>query len=573
MAYENESITPMGRLFRMLSLDRKEIIMLYIYGIFNGLINLSLPLGIQAIISLVIGGSVSTSWGILIFIVVLGVAASGAIQILQMSLTELLQRRVFIRASLDLAYRIPRFKSEALQGKYAPELMNRFFDTISIQKALPKILIDFSTSILQIFFGLVLLSFYHSFFVFFGAILMVLLILIFAITGPQGLKTSMIESKYKYQVAHWLEEMARLMGTLKLAGHTELAMHRMDFYVTQYLKNRKRHFGVLVFQYSNIVAFKTIVTGGLLILGTVLLMQQSINLGQFVASEIIILLVLGSVEKLILTMDSVYDVLTGVEKIGQVTDLELESDKGLDFSEVDNQEGIEIELRGLTFKYPGATKATLKNIDLHIRAGEKVCITGPNNSGKTTLLNLIAGLYTDFKGGMHYNGIPLQNLEIISLRSVIGDNLTQEDLFSGTLAENISMGKPEITVNDMIHALQQVGLESFFKNLPLGLDTQITPEGSQLASSTKQKLILSRTIAEKPKLVILDNVLRGLDFFDREAISELLTSKKESWTLVAVTNDPLLISKCDRVLYIEDGQLTEKDASEDSDQNLLQPNA
>ncbi|PIB37621.1 hypothetical protein BFP72_18085 [Reichenbachiella sp. 5M10] len=550
-------LTPIRRLFRMLSLDSREIFVIYAYAIFNGLINLSLPLGVQAIIGFVISSEFSASWELLIFIVVIGVATTGIIQILQLSLTELLQRRIFTRASFEFAYRIPRFKMEAISGFYPPELMNRFFDTLNIQKGLPKILIDASTSVLQILFGLILLSFYHSFFVFFGMALLGMISLIFFISGPKGLKTSNLESKYKYQVAHWLEELARVMATFKLAGRTNLPSDKMNYYVTNYLKYRKQHFNILILQFSNIVAFKTIVTGGLLILGSILVINQEINLGQFVASEIIILLVLNSSEKLILTMETIYDVLTGLEKLGQVTDIATESEEGIDLDEITQGKGISLELSGLTYQYAGQTKPTVEGVDLKVEVGEKVCITGVNQSGKSTLLSLISGLYNDYEGSIHFNGIPLGDINIMSFRSVIGDNLGLQDIFFGTLEENITIGKQDIKMEDMLWAIEQVGLGEFFKQLPKGLSTMIQPEGQGLSTSIKQKIILARTLSEKPKLIVMDNTLHGLDYEDRKRISTILTNPEASWTLLTVTSDPLMLSRCDKIVTMEKGKIVD----------------
>lgn len=560
MNIPNETtFTPLKRLFRMLSLDRREIFVIYAYSIFNGLINLSLPLGVQAIIGFVISAEFSSSWGLLIFIVVLGVATSGIIQILQLSLTELLQRRIFTRASFEFAYRIPRFKMEAVSDFYAPELMNRFFDTLSVQKGLPKLLIDTTTSILQILFGLILLSFYHSFFVFFGIILIGMISLIFFISGPKGLKTSIMESKYKYQVAHWLEELARVMATFKLAGQTNLAIDKMNFYVTNYLKFRKQHFNILILQFGNIVAFKTIVTGGLLILGSILVINQEINLGQFVASEIIIFLVLNSSEKLILSMETFYDVLTGLEKLGQVTDIEIEGNEGIDLNEITQGKGISLGLTGLTYKFANKNKPTIDNLNLKVEVGEKICIIGENQAGKSTLLALISGLFNDYQGSIHFNGIPLGDINIMSFRSVIGDNLGLQDLFFGTLEENITVGKKEIKMEDMLWAIEQVRLSDFFKTLPKGLNTMIQPEGQGLSTSIKRKILLARTLAEKPKLIVMDHTLQGLDFEDRKHISSILTDSKNNWTLLAATSDPLMLSKCDKVVTMEHGTIVDID--------------
>ncbi len=556
-------LTPMKRLVRMLSLDRREILMIYSYAIFNGMINLSLPLGVQAIIGFVLSAEYSASWGLLIFIVVVGVLAAGIIQIFQLSLTELLQQRIFTRASFEFAYRIPRLKIESLSEFYAPELMNRFFDTLTVQKGLSKILVEFSSSTLQIIFGLILLSFYHPFFVFFGLILMGLMVVIFALSGPKGLRTSILESKYKYQVAHWLEELARAMGTFKLAVNTDLPLNKTNEYVNSYLKFRKQHFKVLIFQFSNIVAFKTLITAGVLVLGSVLVINQEINLGQFVASEIIILLVLNSVEKLILSMETVYDVLTGIEKLGQVTDIPIEQDQGIDLFSHELKDGMAVELSELSYRYPDAEKPSLQNLNLKINAGEKVCITGKNRSGKSTLMSLISGLFHEYKGSILFNDIPLRDINIMSFRSMVGDNLHIQDLFSGTLAENITVGR-KVSTDHLIQVLKQVGLESFLKNQPNGLHTQIKPEGLGISDSEKKKIILARILCQDPKLIIMDHGMEELDYQDRLQISQLLTDPDKGWTLLVVTGDPLFSSKCDRLVTLEDGKIVDDSPSSSS---------
>ena len=550
-----EQLTPLKRFFRMLSLDQREIIMIYTYALFNGLINLSLPLGVQAIIGFVLSAEFSASWGLLIAIVVIGVAAAGVIQILQLSLTELLQKRVFTRAAFEFAYRIPRFQIEKISGLYAPELINRFFDTLMVQKGLSKILMDFSTASLQILFGLVLLSFYHPFFVFFGIFLVGLFALIFFLSGPKGLKTSLYESKYKYEVAHWLEELGRSMGTFKLAGNTNLSLQKTNQLVGNYLKYRKDHFKVLVFQFSNIVAFKTLITAGLLILGSILVINQEINLGQFVASEIIILLVLNSVEKLILTMETIYDVLTGMEKLGQVTDIPIEREEGLDLSEMNLGEGLGFELSNLSYRYPNSGFNALSHVNLSIKPGEKVCISGPHLSGKSTLVSLISGLFQQYEGSILINGVPLHDIDLMSYRTLVGDYLAIQDLFSGKLAENITVGR-EVPAEDILESIEKVGLGYFLKQSSKGLSTMIRPEGLGLSTSEKIKIILARIFSQKPKLVLLDQVLDHLEIEDRQRITKELFDENHGWTVVMVSNDPELTAKCDQVIELDSGQVS-----------------
>ena len=554
---------PVARFFRLLSADKKDIWYVYIYAIFNGLVNLTLPLGIQAIIGLIMGGMVSTSWMVLIVVVILGVAIAGGLQIMQLYITEILQQRIFTRSAFEFAYRIPRFKMESLSKYYAPELMNRFFDTLNVQKGLSKILIDFSTSLLQIIFGLLLLAFYHPFFVFFGIILLLLLFAIFRFSGPQGLKESLVESKYKYAVAEWLEEMARTMGTFKLAGKTDLPLQKTDGLVSKYLVARKRHFKVLIFQYANVVGFKTIVTAGLLILGSLLVIDREINLGQFVAAEIIILIIINSVEKLILSMETIYDVLTGMEKLGAVTDLPIEEDEGLNFDEVDTGKGIDLKVKNLSYTYDSSVGQLLKDISFHIESGERVCIAGFNNSGKTTVMNLLSGLYSVQEGQVAFNDIPQGNINLTTLRNKIGDILDQEQLFAGTIRENMCMGKEHVSFEDVQWAARAVGVEGFIRSLPKGYNTAVLSEGKGLPKNVVRKIIIARAIASKPRLLVLEEFLHNLERDDRIQITEFLCDQSHNWTLVGISNDPIYAKQCDRIIILEDGKILDVGKYED----------
>lgn len=315
--------TPTQRLLRLLSTDRKDIGYIYLYALITGLISLSLPLGIQAVFNLVSSGLVFSSVYVLISLVILGVLLTGLLLIGQMALVEVLQQRVFAKAAFEFTYRLPRIQPDAFSGYYPPELMNRFFDVLTIQKGLPKLLIDLTAAAVQIVFGLILLSVYHPIFIGFGAFTVLLLVGICRIYGPAGIRTSLNESKYKYKVVAWLEDIARDLPLHRLQSDTLETIDKMDDIVASYVKYRNEHFRVLKRFFYSGVAFKTIVTGGLLILGTTLVVGREMSLGQFVAAELIIVLITGSVDKLMSGIDTVFDMLTAVEKIGYVTDLPL----------------------------------------------------------------------------------------------------------------------------------------------------------------------------------------------------------------------------------------------------------
>jgi len=550
---EEKKVSPLRRLFQLLSADRKDIFYVYIYAALIGLVGLTLPLGIQATVELISGGVVFSSIYLLISLIIIGTIGAGILQVLQITIVEFLQRRVFTKAAFEFAFRVPRIKMESVLNLHVPELMNRFFDVLTLQKGLPKILIDLSTGLIQIFFGLLLLAFYHPFFIVFGLGLLGLLFLIFFLTGPKGLKSSIKESKFKYKVVYWLEEMARTLYSFKLAGNTMLPLRKTDYLVNNYLENRSSHFRILISQYAFILLFKAVITGGLLILGTILLIQGEITLGQFVASEVIIILVLASVEKIIMYMDVVYDMLTAIDKISHVTDLPLEQTGGVDIPYSQIQNGYKVKMDDVSYTYPGAKKPSLKNVSLSIEKGESLCVSGGSGSGKTTLTNIIAGIHTNFDGVMTYNDYSLRDLDATFIRDRIGKNVSQEDIFEGTILENILVGKPTSDIQDALDAIKEVGLMDEINKLPNGLNTEVLSGGKGFSSSFVNKIILARCLAKKPVMLILNDFFNNFTKGERLKLIELLTGNKHQWTLVVVSNDPLIMAACDKILFLEDG--------------------
>ncbi len=528
-------LNPIQRLFRLIQIDKKEIYQVYIYALFNGLVNLSMPLGIQAIINLIQGAEVSTAWIVLVSFVILGVLFTGILQMLQLRLVEDISQKIFNRASFEFAYRIPKIQFKELYNYYAPELANRFFDTITIQKGLPKLLIDFSLAAFQILVGLIVLSLYHPFFVIFGLLLIVLVYSIIAISGPLGLKTSLQESKYKYQVAHWLEEIARTKLSFKLTHRPEISLKKTDEFVSSYLKSRENHFRILIRQFIALVGFKVLIAAGLLIIGSLLVFQQQMNIGQFVAAEIIILLIMNSVEKLIQSLDSIYDVLTALEKIGYVTDMKLDKDDGICIPE--EVEEFSLEARDLCFEYPDSRHSILHNVNLKIEQGESVLISGPAGSGKSTLIGLLSGILEPTDGVIKYNGFPMQSLDFESLKRHIGYAVSNHSIFLGSLLENITMGKDDIAHDNIMKTIKIVHLEDFVAGLKDGLDTELDPEAKRIPRSVSNKIVLARAIINKPKLLILEDPLDHVPVHEKRSILEALTEEGNPWSIIVSSVD------------------------------------
>ena len=545
-------VSPMGaarKILELLRLDKKDVSSIYAFAILAGILSLAMPLGIQTIIGFVMAGSLSTSIVILIVLVVAAVFIYGLLQVRQLQVTEKIQQKLFVRYSLEFADRLPKMNIEKLDAYYLPELVNRFFDTVSLQKAVEKILLDVPAAIIQIFFGLILLSLYHPVFIGFGAVLTFIVYLIMRFTLPAGFQASIEASNQKFATAAWLEEMARVIKSFKYSRGTELNIKKTDGIVSQYLDARTSYFKVLLTQYWSLIVFKVLITAAMLIVGAVLLVDQQINIGQFIAADFVILSIIASVEKLILNMDKVYDLLTSVEKLSKITESEIEVQGTVELA--DTSKGVSILFENVGFVYGNQSKA-LEGLQLNIAAGDKVCIMGESGSGKSTILRLLTGAFKNFSGSILLDGIPMGNYNLNSVRSQTGILLSQQDIFNGTIWENITMGSNQIQYDEVTDLVNRCGLTSFIQSLPKGYDTVLDPTGKRLNSKIRQDILLLRALLGKKRLLLLEEPLNFLEKRYKQNIQDYIFSE-ENATVIIATNDAEIAARCNKVIYLQDG--------------------
>jgi ATP-binding cassette, subfamily B, bacterial len=543
---------PIQRVLAILTYQRADISAVYFYAMLNGLVQLSLPLGIQSIISFVLGGSISTSIVVLIVLVVAGVFFNGLFQVNQMRLIEKIQQQLFVRYAFETARKIPKLNLKSLDNYHLPELMNRFFDTVTLQKGLAKLLLDIPTASIQILFGLLLLSFYHPVFILFGIVLIFLLFIILRYSGNKGLESSIEESNHKYEMAGWLQEIARVVNSFKFSKGSSLHLQQADKSVFNYLSARTRHFKILLFQYWTLIGFKIAVTAAMLIVGSLLLVDQQLNIGQFIAAEITILMVISSVEKLIINLDTVYDVLTATEKLGKLTDLPEEPDgqHKLAYSNT----GVRIQVNDLGFDYVEGNPI-LNAINFSILPGEKIQVMGAQGSGKSTLLRLLSGSYQPFKGVIQLDQMAIASYTLDSVRQQTGILLNNQELFKGSLLDNITMGNPSIDFKDISRLAEIVGLKEFFDQNASGLSLNVDPYGDRLPRKIVQKLLLLRALLNRPRLLLLEEPWLGLEPQYATQIKMYLLNDIPETTVLVISNDTEFAEKASRVMIMANGTI------------------
>lgn len=547
MAHQSISLIPsLVKLNSILFRDRKDFAVACLFALLAGLVQLSLPLGIQSIISFVMAGTISTSIVVLIGMVVFGVFINGLLQVRQLQIIEKVKQKLFVRYSLEYADRLPKLNIEPLDNEYLPELVNRYFDSITLQKGIDKLMLELPAAVIQILLGLLLLSFYHPVFIAFGLVLIAIVLTIILASSGRGLQAAYKASTYKYAVAAWLQEIARSIKTFKYSKGTSFHLNRTDVLVSDYLGYRTSYFGVLLTQFWSLISFKVLITTAMLIIGAYLLVNQQINVGQFIAADIVIIAIIISIEKLITNLDVVYDAIVSVEKLSVIADAETEQSGSLQLDDL--KEGVAVEFQNVAFAY-GNNKPVLSDISFSIEPGQMVQIRGESGTGKSTVLRLLTGAFKNYTGNILLNNVPIGNYEVASLRKHTGILLGSQDIFHGTLWDNLTMGNTAIGMEEINQLCQITGLTAFVKNSSKGYDTLLQPVGNKLPENVRKNILLIRALAANQRMLLLEEPFAHLSPENKTAVIRYI-SKEIAATILIASQDQELGTYCNRVVTL-----------------------
>ena len=541
------------RLIRYITKEKKDVTNIYFYAILNGLVLLSVPLGIQSIVSFVMGATMTTSIYILIFFVVIGTWLAGYFRLKVIQIIEKIQQKIFVEFSIAIADKIPKADLSYTRKYYLPELVNRFFDIQNLQKGISKILLEIPTALIQIVFGILLLSFYHPWFLAFGGLVILSVVIIFRYTMESGIKSSIEESNKKYDTAAWIEDIAGSVKTFKMHFENESHLKGTDERVIEYLKHRTAHFKVLVFQYKTIIAFKVIITLAMLAIGTYLLINQKLNIGAFIATEIVVLSIMSAVEKLIVSLESYYDLIASFAKLSKITELKEESNGEITLSQ--KEKGTEIEFKNVSFSFNDNTPI-LSDLNFKIRENSLTILTGKLGSGKTLLLNMITGFFEPSSGTILIDRIPLKNIEKQQLRNTIGLYLENMKIIQGTVKENIILGNSQSHTEDILELSENIGIDNIPSMFSSGFFTEVSETDPEITFSSRKKILLLRALLGEKRLIILENPFAGIREEYQEKLMQYLQKIKANTTIIIVSQDAELLKYADQHIHMEGGTLT-----------------
>ncbi len=550
--------TPKSALEHVLSLlsaERADLLVVVIYAVAIGILSLAVPIGVQTLVNIVAFGSVFQPVVVLTLVVLVLMGLSGALNLIQIWLVEVLQRRLFVRIALDLARRIPRFHSLVFRNEWPADLINRFFEVVLVQKTIAKIFLEGISVLLQAIIGLLILTFYHPFLLVFVLLILVSLLCILLFLGRGAIKTSMKESSAKHTVLIWLENLAAHPLLFKSHLGREYALKRADQVTANYVATRMDHFQILMLQNIGFVVLQTIASAALLGLGGYLVIQEELTLGQLVASEIIVSGVLASFTKLGKLLESFYDLVASIAKLDSLIELPTEDGDGDDL--VVTGQPVSVSLVDISAKFSG-DRVVFDSINLSIAPGEKVAVYGGNGSGKSLLADLLMKFHVADSGKLLLNRQNIEDLNPQSIRSQV-KLVRGVEAFRGTIEDNLKMGRSDLSKRDIRDALESVGMGPEIEMLKDGLETWLREDGRPLSSGQVTRLMIARALLVKPGLLIIDELLDTIDEKKLvECVLPTLLSKDFSCSLLVMTHDSRLASKFDRQYFLSDGVLEER---------------
>jgi len=532
-------------LVHLLRLEKQGLAIVIVYAIGIGLASLAAPVGVQMLVSAIAFGGLVQPIAVLSLLVLVALTFGAILRATQVSIVERIQQRLFVRVAADFAERLPRIAVSSFETFHAPEFVNRFFEILTLQKGASMLLLDGILVVLQVIVGGTLLALYHPALLgFAAAVLVAVAAILFGLSG-NGATTSIKESKAKYALVAWFQEIARHPTIFRGQGGAHFARERSDELTRNYVGYRKAHFRILFRQTAAFLALEAIASAALLGIGGYLVLGGKLTLGQLVASELILTGVVAGVAKFGKYLEVYYDLIASMYKLGHLVELPLERES----TGVVGRAAGPLSLGMISVEHAFGVRSNGPPITLEVAPGSRLAVIGPNGSGKSTLIDLLYGLREPARGHIEIDGLPLCDLSLRELRGQVA-LVRGAAIFNGTILENVSMDRADVTLEDVRRALETVGLWKHVKSLPDGLGTLVTTDGGNLSAGQAQRLAIARAIVVRPRCLLLDEALDHLDPESHQIILERVLGADAPWTVVVATHDPSVADACTHAFAI-----------------------
>jgi len=543
MANLTEETQPFSRVTKLIELEKSDIYIIIFLTLGAGFLALATPIAVQTLVNIVTMGGVIQPLILVSFMLFILLVFSGGLNLLETYVVELMQRRVFVRATLQSAAKAQAMQVSVRDSENTVELMNRFFDVSTVQKTTYQLLTKGLAAVLQAIVGSIVLMFYSFYFGLAAFFLLFMAWITVKVVGRLAVQTAISESYAKYDTAAWLESIGRNLTMFKFGNSQAHAMQRADALANNYLDRRKKHFSTLFKQ--NILATLTYATAATLMLGLGgwLVMQGQINLGQFIAAELITFTVLAAFVRFVAQLEYLYDLTAGLDKLAMLHELPSEREGG---HVIQSTQAYSVEANQLSL--PAVQRQRIVN--LHLESGQSLAILVDSENAKSSLAELLVGLRSPLSGVVKINNMDIRQLDLSAMRQHVA-YIQHIETLEESIITNLTLQHPETSLQEVQYILSQLGLIEAINALPNGLETLLLPSGAPLTNMQSRILMVARAILMEPRLIVVDGLLDGLHGDELDRVCKSLAASTDGWSLIVVTSLPSIAKRFNEIYELD----------------------
>jgi ATP-binding cassette subfamily B protein len=474
-----------------------------------------------------------------------------------------LSQKIGIPLMLGYFQHIFRLPMNFFASRKTGDILTRFQDAGVVQSVLTSVALTVIIDVSMVaIVGVLLYTMNAALFMIVALMTALSAVLIYVFKAPY----KKLNKKSMEQAAKLNSQIIESLNGIEVVKTNSSEEYTMEKIETEFIRSLRIAFrgGVL----SNIQGSLSSTIGGvgglgLLVLGGFMVIGGETTLGTLVAFSSLSGFFIDPIGRLISLQLSIQEANISLTRLSEIYDVEEEEEieGNKDSSVLEN--GIDnISIENISFRY-GSRPLTLKNISVSIPKGKKIAIVGRSGCGKTTLSKILLKFYIPEEGKVTINGADIKDIDAFSLREKIGCVPQNVQLFSGSVNDNVLIGKPNASPGEIASACRLAGCESFVRKLPMGLNTFLDENGGGLSGGEKQRISLARALVKDPDFIILDEATSSMDFITEQEIYDTIFGKLRDTTMLIIAHRLSTIRKCDLIYVMDDGKITETGTHEE----------
>ena len=496
----------------------------------------------------------------IIFILLIGLYfLQAGLQYWQGYLIAQIAKRLDAAISLQYHDHILDLPLSSISLRQTGDYLSRFSEIPSVRSALTdSVLSLFLNIVMAVVCGIILFSLSRSLFLITLGILALYVVLTLIYRAPLA-SQSRAEMERHAELQSYLKEAFDGAPTVKAVGAERQVKNTTKTKLLCYLDSATKHRMTALTQTILVAAIELVGTVLIIWLGLELILRDQISIGTLVSFYLLLSYFLEPVKDLIEMQPVIQSTIIAAERLSDILELEKEQLAGAPVAL--NEEPL-LTLHNVVFRY-GCGKTVLDHISLTIRKGETVALVGDSGSGKTTLAKLIPRFYLPEKGEIRIGNRSINNIHSEILRQHIVYVPQNTFLFSDTIRNNLSLGNPRVSEEEIVRVCQLCRIDPYIRSLPLGYDTPLEENGMNLSGGQRQRLAIARALLKKPDLLILDEATSQLDTVTDLHIRNALAQWDPSMSCMVIAHRIAAVKDCDRIYVMDDGKITEAGTHEE----------